>query len=351
MKKFLKQILFRLSVLLLACAVIFCIRWKTDYYGHLPDGSQYGKATWDLEKLKTMTIDSNTVVFIGSSLCQHGINDSLLSRNSKTRFINLAIPGSCNALSLNMLKRVLLRGKPKKVYFTLKFYYTLGIHPIWPMIEEPSVIASSIFDGNANAVKSVFYHIGWNINYLTRCVKHFKKTMPSYTSTWGHEAPSSSISQKEFEANYEDCSQTFMKLLLNQEKELKGEKMARPDGWLQFPRRCWQDLYHWDLRKLQNADYQDFMLNKACELCESEGVDYDLIYFPTVFQIKEKKSHITADYYARFILKNVNTVKHRILFYEPEELTAFDCWEDMGGHLNEKGATIQTTAFMKDTLK
>jgi hypothetical protein len=351
MRKFVAQLFFRLVIILVLGLSVFFIRWNKKYYTDIPNGTQYGKATWVYNKLDTLTVDQNTVVFFGSSMMERGMNDSMLSENGSVRYVNLAIPEPCNVLVYDLLQKVLKKGKPKKIYFTLKCVPTTGIHPIWSIIEDPSAIIASIANGNFSAFRGVFYHVGWNLNYLTRFMKDDIKYAPPYVSKWGHVAPVSKLTQAQWEDSYDDRSRKFSKMLENQEILSRGEKLKEPEGVLQLPRKYWQRLYQWNTRKIRNADYQDFILNESCKACEAAGVDYGFIFYPPPLQVAAKKSYVTVEYYQKRILKNVDPAKHRILYYEPESLNNRDCWEDIDTHLSEKGSFIYTTEFMKDSLK
>ncbi|MES2679173.1 MAG: hypothetical protein V4635_04775, partial [Bacteroidota bacterium] len=128
MKTFLKKFTIRFSIFLSCCIGFFFIDHGQGYYLGLTEGSHYNKIPWVYNKINSGSIDSNSVIFIGPSMCVDGINDSLLTAKGKYGYNNFGVNHPCNGLSYIILKKILASHKPGRVFLGLKFNHYESIH-------------------------------------------------------------------------------------------------------------------------------------------------------------------------------------------------------------------------------
>ena len=110
-KRFVAKMAVRAAVLGALCTLVFYVPLSREYYFSILKYSDYSKISWIENKLnETQNLDS-TVVFVGSSICLNGVNDSLLNAldTSSTQYLNLGMTHTCFAIIDALLEDMLER--------------------------------------------------------------------------------------------------------------------------------------------------------------------------------------------------------------------------------------------------
>jgi hypothetical protein len=142
----------------------------------IPKGSVCSKIPWDFRQLESKRITENTRLFIGSSLCKTGINDSLMEARdtSAAQFLNFGVSHGRNAISTFILRKTIAeRGnRPHKVYLCLKSdSRPTGIHRMYGVIADRSEILGTIPFRNIRFMECFFKRFSWNVNTVTGIYK------------------------------------------------------------------------------------------------------------------------------------------------------------------------------------
>lgn len=133
------------KILIIFCLIIVCIVGFTfldisnDYICIKFQKTQYHKISWFLQRIDNGGFKKKKykAVFLGSSQCYYGINDSILGKE----FINLGMNTPSRDLDLYMKERFILGGGKSDNYIVViggGKVVSYGIHPLMPYLVKPS---------------------------------------------------------------------------------------------------------------------------------------------------------------------------------------------------------------------
>jgi len=280
---------------------------------------------------------SNTVVFLGSSLCLNDINDSLLNvwDTTEKRYVNLGFPHTCNAIVCEVLEELIVEKKkrPAKVYLALKADTEPdGIHSLYPLIADAGDINESFADQNVLALESILKRMAWNTNYFTQAIKknNFEADRVM-VSEYGIRNPP--------EADSSEVERIFTKhkrwmTAVFEEMERKNKGQVEPIK---------SQLMAWKNNWLGNRKFQDDCLRRSIALLEENKIPYDLILYPNlVLQRRGGAEHVKEYYYRKFC--QGRTSNPVIIDFGGEYLKEPGYWVDVN-HLSSKGADQLTWDF------
>jgi hypothetical protein len=333
MRRFLRKMALRGAVTLVLVLAVFAIRWSKAYYYTIPEGTSFSKIPWIYRQLEANRIDDQTVLFVGSSICKGGVNDSLFTfwDSSGTKYLNLGVSHSCNAITAELLRELVERRgiRPKKVYLCLKSdARPSNIHAMYPVIADGSSILQSFGQSNIRATESVFKKAAWNINWFTEGYK-FDASNPDlvHHSEYG------------YEAYKETDSVSVMRLYQNNLGPVKSTiefmrttKGRHGEGGIK------RKLSNLKMDYLDNMVFQDHEFEACASILDQAGIPYEVILYPNMIVAREEAQGILSAYYSQ-LYSGIDFQKHPILTVEDVELKGVKYWQDMN-HLNKRGAEV-----------
>ncbi|HOZ86746.1 MAG TPA: hypothetical protein PL029_03260 [Bacteroidia bacterium] len=336
-KKFIKVFSIRLFIFALLAFGCFFIDHGREYYLGLTEGSSYNKIPWIYRKINTSDIDSNSVLFFGPSLCLNGINDSLLTSRGKHKYFNMGINHSCYGLTYAILKDIVEKKKPRKVFLSLRYGFSMQIHNMYPIVVNAGEILASAKYTNVEMFNCIYTKTAWNIHYYTRFFKLPVDEAPPRQLAWGQD-PEPAVDEEKVQGLYNRDYKSFESIFAYQ----KDDTEASTGFSIKSLKR---NLYEKKLYYLDNVLYQQKMLMACKDLLAEKQIAYDFVLFPTLHQQIAGNTKVTVDYYEKKYPDIFNG--HAIIFEESEQLKSFKIWTD-ALHLNKYGADIFTDLLLKD---
>ncbi len=339
MKTFLTKLAVRAGFILLLLIIIFAIRLPQSYYLSIPEGSDYRKIPWDFRQIDAGRIDGNTRLFMGSSLCQASIDDSLLDILDSTdaNYLNFGVSHGCNAISAYLLKEVLRKSekKPAKVFLCLKSdSRPTGIHRMYGVVADQNEILSTFPLRNIRFGECFFKKFSWNINFLTGCYKLDTRDMNLIHRSYYGQVHIEQEGERDINKLYK-ANVPPMKELVRFMKVAKGRH--EPGG---FMRR----LSDFRMDYLNNMYFQDQKFLESVQMLEEQGVDFDIILYPnyTATQLGEEET-IVAFY--KQLYPEIDFNRHQLIAIKSEELKNPSLWRDLN-HLNREGAALYSRLLL-----
>jgi hypothetical protein len=336
MKVFLTKLARRAGFILLLLVAIFAIRLPQSYYLSIPEGSDYKKIPWDFRQLEAGRINENTRLFMGSSLCQASINDSLLDAIDSTdaNYLNFGVSHGCNAISTYLLKEVLSTSqkKPGKVFLCLKSdSRPTGIHRMYGAVVDRGEILSTLPLRNIRFGECFFKKFAWNMNFITGCYKLDTRDADQiHYSNYGQVQ----IEQKEAR----DISKMYQANLKPMRELIRFMKAAKgrhePGGVM-------RSLSDFKMDYLNNMYFQDQKFLESARMLEEQGVAFDVILYPNYTATQMGEEETIAQFYKQ-LYPEINFDLHHLIALRSEALKNPALWRDLN-HLNEEGAALYST--------
>ena len=337
MKRFLKKFALRFFIFALCAFACFFIDHGKAYYLGLTEGSSYNKIPWIYRKAATNDIDSNSVLFFGPSLCLNGINDSLLTAQGHFKYFNMGINHSCYGLTYAILKDIVEKKKPKKVYISLRYGFSMQIHNMYPIVIDAPEILSSAKYMNVELLSCIYTKTAWNVNYYTRFFKLPGEAATPRQLAWGQDQVAV-VDEEKVKRLYERDFNSFERIFTYQK-----EDMTPSTGYsLKALKR---NIYEKKLYYVDNVLYQQNMLNACKDLLKEKKIDYDFVLFPTLHQQLAGNTEITVKYYEKKYPEIFGG--HPIIYEQSDSLKLYNKWTD-ALHLNKQGADIFSGLLLKD---
>lgn len=331
MKTFLKKSLFRLLIFLVLLTLVFFIRLPRSYYFSIPEKTDFSKMSWIENKLNTTESFDNTIVFVGSSICFNGINDSLLNAwdTTSTQYLNLGITHTCYAIVDAMLENIIIDRKlhPKKVMLCFKGdAMARNIHNMYSLVADSDQILESAANGNTFFIPAFLKHASWNTHAVTRNFKLDEgKEHERFVSDYGFE-PQRVRDSVEVEKIYNRLKAGSEANFLAIEQEAKG-----------LPQSLKLRLLLTKIDYLENIKFQRKSFEKSAALLDKYGIEYDIILYPNLISARMDKSYLMADYMKR-TFTNIDFTKHNVITVTDPQFKNAALYVDMN-HLNPNGAS------------
>jgi hypothetical protein len=345
MRLFIRKVLTRLVLLVALLLLVFLVEWPSSYYYAVPEGTDFSKLPWIGRKMDASTPWDSTVIFVGSSICFNGINDSLLCLlcewdNNPEGYLNLGVTHSCYAIVDVLLEQLIEERhyRPKKVILGLKpDAMPRNIHNMFPLIATSGEIIQSGADGNMLVIPSVLKKAAWNTHFITR---HFKYTerdpLEVITSFYGYK-PQPYIDSAEVEKNYRRLKDQAEINFNAIENDLKGGKQSLKLKLL---------LTKFDY--VDNIRYQRKAFARSAALLDRHNIPYDILLYPNLVLARSGKQDVMANYFRR-TFSDIDFSRHEIIVVRDTLFTDARYWVDMN-HLNPDGAD-SLTRYVFEYLK
>jgi hypothetical protein len=343
LKLFIGKFLLRASLFLFLIAVVFSLKLPRSYYFSIPEKSSFSKLTWIENKLNQTSSLDNAVVFVGSSICMNGINDSLLNSwdSTDTYYLNFGQSHTCFAITDVLLENIVVERKlkPKKVMLCFKGDAMASlIHTMYPAAASSSKILRSAMESNTMVIPSILRHTSWNTNYLTRSFKMDDGDESKiFKGTYGFE-PQGYRDSSAVEVIYKRLKPGSEANFLSIEKETQGAQMG-------FKTK----LFLTKVDYFENVKFQRQSFINTARLLDEHNIDYDIILYPNLISARMKKPHLMADY-MKHTFKSIDFSKHKIIYMTDSAFTDARIFTDMN-HLNPRGAEILTSLIYEELKK
>ncbi len=334
MKTFAKKILFRIFLLTLVVSALFVLKLPRSYYFSIPEKTDFSKMTWIENKLNATNNLDSTVVFMGSSICFNGINDSLLNSwdTSTTQYLNLGITHTCYAIIDVLLENLVEERKlhPKKVLLCFKGdAMANNIHNFYSLVAESDQILQSAADGNMLFIPSFLKRVSWNVNSVTRSFKYVEgDDRLIFRSDYGFD-PQRRRDSLEVEKIYKRLKTGSEANFASIEQEAKGGS-----------RSLKLRLLLTKIDYLENVKFQRTEFERSAALLDKYGIDYDIILYPNLVSARLGKEYLMADYIKR-TFTNIDYSKHEVIMINDSAFRNAANFVDVN-HLNPDGAEILT---------
>jgi len=333
-RRFVAKMSLRAAILGVLCTLVFYIPLSREYYFSILQYSDYSKISWIENKLnETASLDS-TIVFLGSSICLNGINDSLLNEldTTSTQYLNLGMTHTCfaiiDALLEDMLERRSLR--PKKVMLCFKGdAMARYIHTMYPVQATPGHIQSTALSFNTQYLPSFLKRISWNVHSLTRYTKYIPvESEKEFASVYGFK-PQPYNTKEKVEKSYKNLKAGSESNF----KAIQGENEGR-----MLPLKSQALLAYTDVT--QNVLFQRAMFAKSAKRLDDLNIPYDIIVYPNLVSARMDEKEIMADYVKR-TFTSIDYSKHNVIAVNDTAFTNAKYYVDMN-HLNPDGAELLT---------
>lgn len=314
--------------------IIFFIQLPRDYYLDLVKSSSHSKIRWNDTKLNSMNSLDSTTLFLGSSICMNGINDSLLNTwcSSKDKFINMGISGPCYAIESSFIADILERRKlrPERVLLCFKGD-AIGshIHSMYAILAKTSEIIESIQYGNTHYLANIFQRIAWNLNFVTR---HLKFQSDGQTST---ENSSFGFKAQKHQDSY-IVENLYASVKKDSEMNLNALQLRSEGKQLPWKSRLYVSI----IDVIKNYHFQRNMFARMTKNLDEHSIPYDILVYPNLVSARSNQSEIMANYIKQ-TFKTIDYSKHRVIAANDTAFRNSDYYVDMN-HLNARGAELYT---------
>jgi hypothetical protein len=339
-KRFAAKVTLRLILLLALCMLVFLIPLPRSYYFSLLKYSDYSKMHWVENKLNSVESLDSTIVFVGSSICLNGINDSLLNEldTSTTQYLNCGITHTCYAVIDAILEEMIEQNKlrPKKVILCFKGdAMARNIHNMYPAQARTSHILKSAAEFNTLFFPCFLKRVSWNVNSLTHTTKYTVNVPEKeFTSKNGFK-PLNTISTDKVEKAY---------INLRAGSESNFNAIQNQNEGKELPLKSKVSLAITDV--MQNIIYQRAMFENGAKRLDDLGIPYDILVYPNLVSARMAKQGIMANYVKR-TFKGIDFDKHRVITVTDTSFANAKYYNDMN-HLNPKGADLLTNFVYRE---
>jgi hypothetical protein len=339
LRLFVKQISLRLILLVVVLLLLFFLPVKRSYYNQLLAESDYSKISWNENKLNATNNMDNTVLFMGSSICLNGVNDSLMNQwdTTNTEFINMAVSHTCFALSEVILEDMLVNRKlrPKHVYLCFKGDAMASqIHNMYPLVASPLQIAESIRYGNFLYLPSMLKHISWNINTVSRFFKYSSADASKrFNSSYGY-SPLKKRSLEYVEKNYSNNRIG---------SEANFNAIDRYNKNIAMPLKSKITVIKADVT--ENIYFQRKMFSQSAKLLDEYKIPYDIIIYPNMISARMGRPDIMENY-VRKKFTDIDFNQHEIVTITDTAFANAAYFADIN-HLNTDGAELLSSILLQ----
>lgn len=343
LRLFVRKFSGRALVFLILLALVFLVKMPRAYYFSIPEKSSFSKLTWIENKLNHLENLDNTIVFVGSSICMNGINDSLLNAWDTTgmNYLNLGQSHTCFAITDVLIENLVKERKlkPSKVMLCFKGDAMASlIHTMYPVAASTSQILESGLRSNTFVLASILKRTAWNTNFFTKSFKYDDGNPEEiFKGEYGFQ-PQGYRDSSAVEVIYKRLKPGSEANFNSIEQETKG-----------VPQGLKTKLFLKKVDYLENVKFQRESFAHTAKVLDDNNIDYDIILYPNMISARMEKPHLMADY-IRHTFKEIDYEKHRIIYMTDSTFKNARYFTDMN-HLNPMGAEILTRLIYNEIQK
>lgn len=319
------------------------IKISDDYVIHKTKGTSYHKIAWNLNLINNQPERiKGRALFMGSSLVQEGLSDSLLS-NRGFPALNCATNGNGNELVLYFLKRM-LPFQPSAIYLQVYKTDKTGLHGLTPMLLRPAELLESGQSLNLHFIEYMFKRAAHVCDYLLWSLKGEEDVYSTFSNYGQVNRDSTEYTSESFQTidtvAMRDYFNFFRPELVNytlmKERGQNGAliKLKRVGRKFYYGFRKWNFIY--------NGYCQTTFVSKAFELCNNYQMTVHRLYIPLLADAK-----VGRDFDRTFYVPTRNS--HVLSLKNFVFLDSVVYWNDRS-HLSREGSYRFTEAVLDQGL-
>lgn len=343
MKVLLKHILLFTMLLTVLVFAIDLIKVSDDYVIHKTVGTSFHKIAWNIDLINNHSEKiTGKNIFMGSSLVQEGLCDSLLSENGIPS-LNCATNGNGNELVLYFVKR-LLSHKPKAIYLQLYKTDKTGLHNLTPMMFTPLELLQEGQSFNLHFIEYLFKRPYYVADYLIWKMGGSKSVwitprnygQISRDSTFYTVSGFAAIDKKAMEDYFNFFRPDLVDYTMISEKGKSGIKydLKRKARRIYYSYRSLDFIY--------NGKTQTKFVSEAFDLCNKNNIPVKRLYVPLLADVK-----INKDFDESFYVPSQN--KSIVSLKNFSFLDSVIYWGDRA-HLSKEGSLKFTKELIRQEL-
>lgn len=343
MKSFLIHILLFVLIVLVSVFLIDLVKVSDEYIIYKTNGTSFHKIAWNIDLVNNHPERiTGKNVFLGSSLVQEGLDDSLLSE-SGIPSLNCATNGNGNEIVLFFLKRILPH-KPKAIYLQLYKTDKTGLHNLTPMILSPFELLEEGQSINLHFIQYAFQRPYYIADYLIWRLRGSQGVVVTQRNYGQVSRDSSFYTIKSFAAIdksfMEDYFNFFRPELVNYTLVSEKEKEGLKYGLKRVARKMY--FAYRGLDFVYNGKTQTNFVSKAFGLCNKSRVPVKRLYVPLLADVKIGKE-FDESFYVPTENKNILSLKNFTF------LDSVIYWSDRA-HLSKEGSELFTKEMIRQKL-
>ena len=338
-----KAFLFRITLLIFLfalCLISFCeIIIPDDKIIEMTKETGYEKIAWDLNLINHDSARiSNSIIFIGSSWVQGGINDSILCTKGRGKFINLAVSYGGADLDYYLINKI-IKFHPKKILIQRFPKGQKVFHKMMPLLMSP--IEYIITFGQCNT-HFIFTYIPERFFFV------IKSLLPKDEIFSNHFFKYYGRRSEGFK--YVICEDFNKKtIILNKkaERQLNKVEFINSDGVKQNinSKNVYNNIWRVFLSYTIFGN-GEVVRKSTIELCNSKNIDVNEFYVPHYADAIFDEKNIDTNYFCRpdgfknkcIFIKNVAFLANQKNWLDPD-------------HLNSVGSNVFTDSIYNSFFK
>jgi len=348
MKRFLVQFGVISILILIICFGLSQVTFSDDFISYKTKDTAYKKIGWNLHLINEEPERiNNSVIFLGSSLVQVAINDSLMQANG-INAINMGVPHNGNELWLYFLDR--LKDKnPKKVIFLKGKTPFQGLHKLTPLLFTSSKLIANGQSINKDYIEFVFKKSKLTLEYLffnffgdnTSNLEYDKFLKNPYGVVFVKDTISRGYYDEVVQVKTIKDSDEYYNLYKN---DFRYQKEVGNDNFMTnfrvLKRRLVIDYWVGN-NYISNIWSQERFADEMIQIGLNNGIDIQKIYIPKLVDVNHYSGYERSDY------KAVPSDSVGILSLDDHGfLKEHALWGDFD-HLDEEGANLYTQKLIE----
>ena len=307
-------------VLAASLLLIANINISDDYIIEQTAGTGYDKIAWNLNLINNYPERiKGSAIFLGPSLVQGGICDSVLSSKGIPA-VNMGVNHRGNEVSFFFIQRI-IKHKPRKIYVDLSQSINTGIHPMTPLLYSPYLLINSGQYINVNFINYLSNRVRFVLKYFIWDV-FGDKTLENAYHNYG-------VVYEGDELMPVDVYNSAQNELINTTSHGNGIM----DKIKNIPSVSWVRSHFF-----YNKSSQCRFLENAFITCSKHNIKISELYVPVVSDAKCTKD-FDQSFFAQRKTFSVASVKNF------KFLDDISLWRDLH-HLNKKGAILFTNELI-----
>ena len=346
MRRFILKIFFFGLAIIIGCFFLSEIEFSDSYIVYKTKDTAYKKIAWNINLLKNNEERiKGSIVFLGSSIVQGGINDSLLN-NSGINAINMGVPHNGNEIGLYFIER-LKDKKPSSVILLKGKTPYQGLHKMTPLLFRSTKLLQIGQNINLDFIKYLFKRTKLSLEYI-----FYVEQNESYESSfktflerqYGVVYDKNEISQEVYHnivisgiwSRNDEYFNLYKNdfLYLNEQNDAEIVKMFKI-----FKRKITRSFYV-ENNFLNNSKCQQKFVDQSIELALSRNISIEKIYIPILIDVNYYEG------YKRSIYGSSLNDKIGIIDFESYNfLKTKEYWADEN-HLSENGSVLFTSKLL-----
>ncbi|MFC4220503.1 hypothetical protein [Flagellimonas marina] len=350
MRKFLVQLAILSSFVLLTCFLLSQVTFSDEFIVHKTKDTAYKKIGWNLNLIKNhQERIKGSTIFLGSSLVQGALNDSLMQNNGMN-VINMGVPHNGNEIGVYFINR-LMELKPKEVVLLKGKTPFQGLHKMTPLLYTSTGLFRSGQGFTVDYISFVFKKAKLCLEYFFFQIFPDKKNSDKayeaflyrqYGVLYAHDTIPQQVYDEAISRRTGSKSDEYYNLYLND--YLYRSESGNPSFMnklkvlkRKFVLNVWMQS---DL--LKNTKSQERFVDTAIQLCEQEGIKISKLYVPKLVDVNQYEGY-TREFYKKVQSDSVGVYDMDTYQF----LKSRNHWADFD-HVDQSGADLFTKKLLEE---